>query len=131
MENEKCVPNLQYLQEYVLTIQTCQKCGLCFQNRQKKYKGKHPFCKRCRPKDKNRELVYLVDVYNINNNVSINCTQFVIPVNNCPPSVIDTLRTINNSKKTNYSILLNELTPFKTTFNIGHHRVKEYFMLHN
>lgn len=39
---------LNLLRSYLATFQSCQKCGLCFQNRHTVYRGTTPLCQRCR-----------------------------------------------------------------------------------
>jgi len=57
--NEETNP-FHIMQQYVTSIQSCRKCGICFQNRTQIYRGKFPYCRKCRPRQRENVIVFRV-----------------------------------------------------------------------
>jgi hypothetical protein len=117
------------LKDYMLTFQTCNKCGQCFQNRHKIYQGKYPYCKKCRrfgkltkplqnPKQEG-VLIQCKIFYMYNDNSKMEFTeQYIIPAKDISPEMIQSIQHLNNTR-----IIQNSHHNPKITFENEHGRL--------
>jgi len=72
---------LELMQRYLATLQTCKKCGTCFQNRNHIYQGQVPLCHRCR--NRNRPPVVVIKYNSIDKTVSPHIVfreEYIVPI---------------------------------------------------
>ena len=86
--------DVQVLKLYMTTLQTCERCGVCFQNRGQIYQGRRPCCRRCRPRQ--RQNVYVVK-YQISDGMAEFREQYIIPVEDISPETLASLESLHNT----------------------------------
>lgn len=89
---------LELLKTYVMTLQTCKKCGVCFQNRFHVYCGEFPLCHTCRRL--NRHPVAVVNYKTIDTRTDSQFTareQYVIPIKRISVDMLKSLNALQNT----------------------------------
>lgn len=89
---------LELLKSYVATLQTCKKCGTCFQNRNHVYHGQVPLCHRCRTH--NRYPVVVVKYKSTDNSAPRPITireEYVIPIDMLNIDMIVSLNALHGA----------------------------------
>jgi hypothetical protein len=97
MENLMFDNDVEILKAYVVTLQACKKCGVCFQNQKNVYEGKFPLCKRCRNLSHKQKVVYVkFHTIDAENNTSFD-EQYVIPYELVTEELLSSLKSLNQS----------------------------------
>lgn len=81
MDTMDTLQQLELMQRYLITLQTCKKCGTCFQNRNHIYQGQVPLCHRCR--NYNRPPVVVIKYKSIDKTVFPHVAfreEYVVPI---------------------------------------------------
>lgn len=88
--------DVDLIKAYIVTLQACKRCGVCFQNQKSVYEGKFPLCKRCRPR--HRQKVVMVKFHNVD--AEKNTTfdeQYVIPIDNLTEDLLSSLDSLDKT----------------------------------
>lgn len=125
----------ELLKTYVMTLQTCKKCGVCFQNRFRVYCGEFPLCHTCRRL--NRHLVAVVNYKTIhmrdtpNNNLPQFSTkeQYVIPMKKLSIEMLKSLNALQNTIISSVKVIDDESGLSKRIL-VYEDPVGEYFFTH-
>lgn len=108
---------LELMQRYLITLQTCKKCGTCFQNRNHVYKGQVTLCHRCR--NHNRPSVVVVKYKSIDNTVSPPVTfreEYTIPIDVLNIDMMGSLNALHNTALISRNIPDENGTQVRKTF---------------
>lgn len=93
----------ELLKTYVMTLQTCKKCGVCFQNRFRVYCGEFPLCHTCRRLNRhpvavvNYKTIDMRDTYNDSSSHFSTKEQYVIPIKQLSLEMLESLNALQNT----------------------------------
>jgi len=119
---------MEWVQSYLGTLQTCRKCGLCFQNRHHVYRGQVPLCRRCRTQ--NRFPAVVVQCETVDQTVTppiVFRDEYVIPAELLPLEMFTSLAALDGTTITTRRVPHPELglylphTTYADTHGIAFH----------
>jgi hypothetical protein len=110
--DQKHQTEFDLLKSYVMTLQTCKKCGVCFQNRFRVYQGEFTLCHSCRRL--NRLPVIVVNYKTIDqtfgNEPRVTKEQYVIPIKQLSLDMLKSLNALQDTIITSKKITEHDYT---------------------